>query len=149
MVERFENSSAAVKSALDDYCNQLSINDQEDQPIGNNQQEHAAVDRLQPLLAALAGLTRDPDWLLDRASADKVNETLNDIQQTTSQLPSYLYKRIHDLLNASMKDNLCPAICMTEGCDHTTEMESDQDAGYCEACGGNTMVSALVLAGLI
>ena len=38
---------------------------------------------------------------------------------------------------------------MTEGCDYTTEMESDQDAGYCEACGGNTMVSALVLAGLI
>jgi hypothetical protein len=38
---------------------------------------------------------------------------------------------------------------MTEGCDYTTEMESDQDAGYCERCGGNTMVSALVLAGLI
>jgi hypothetical protein len=59
------------------------------------------------------------------------------------------YKRIHDLLDASMRDSPCPAICMTEGCDHTTEMESDQDAGYCEACGGNTMVSALVLAGLI
>jgi hypothetical protein len=29
------------------------------------------------------------------------------------------------------------------------EMESDQDAGYCEACGGQTMVSALILAGLI
>ena len=59
------------------------------------------------------------------------------------------YKRIHDLLNASMRDSICPAICMTEGCDHTTEMESDQEAGYCEACGRNTMVSALVLAGLI
>jgi hypothetical protein len=31
----------------------------------------------------------------------------------------------------------------------TAEMESDQDAGYCEACGGNTVTSALVLAGLI
>jgi hypothetical protein len=59
------------------------------------------------------------------------------------------YKRLHDLLRASTTDSLCPAICMTEGCDNTTEMESDQDAGYCEACGGNTMVSALVLAGLI
>jgi hypothetical protein len=39
------------------------------------------------------------------------------------------YKRVRDLLNASMRDSLCPAICMTEGCDHTTEMESDQDAG--------------------
>jgi hypothetical protein len=24
---------------------------------------------------------------------------------------------------------------MTEGCDYTTEMESDQDAGYCEVYG--------------
>jgi hypothetical protein len=59
------------------------------------------------------------------------------------------YKRLHDLLRASTTDSLCPAICMTEGCDYTTEMESDQDAGYCEACGGNTVTSALVLAGLI
>ena len=54
------------------------------------------------------------------------------------------YKRLHDLLKAAAKDSLCPAICMTEGCDYTTEMESDQDAGYCEACGGNTVASALV-----
>jgi hypothetical protein len=59
------------------------------------------------------------------------------------------YKREYDLLKASLGDSVCPAICMTEGCDHTTEMEKDQDQGYCEACGGNTMVSALVLAGLI
>jgi DsbC/DsbD-like thiol-disulfide interchange protein len=59
------------------------------------------------------------------------------------------YKRLNDLLKASVTDSICPAICMTEGCDYTTEMERDQDAGYCEACGGNTMVSALVLAGLI
>ena len=53
-----------------------------------------------------------------------------------------------DLLAASMSDSVCPAICMTEGCDYTTEMEPDQ-AEYCEACGGNTVVSALVLAGII
>ena len=59
------------------------------------------------------------------------------------------YKRLQDLLKVAMKDNLCPAICTAEGCDYTTEMESDQDAGYCEACGGNTVTSALVLADLI
>jgi tetratricopeptide (TPR) repeat protein len=32
---------------------------------------------------------------------------------------------------------------------YTTEMEPDQDQGFCEACGGNTVTSALVLAGLI
>ena len=59
------------------------------------------------------------------------------------------YKRLDDLLQASVTDSICPSICMTEGCDYTTEMEPDQDAGYCEACGGNTVTSALVLAGLI
>jgi hypothetical protein len=56
---------------------------------------------------------------------------------------------LDDLLQAAATDSVCPAICMTEGCEYTTEMEPDQDAGYCEACGGNTVTSALVLAGLI
>jgi hypothetical protein len=59
------------------------------------------------------------------------------------------YKRLDDLLKVSVADSICPAICMTEGCDYTTEMEPDQDAGYCEACGGNTVTSAVVLAGLL
>ena len=59
------------------------------------------------------------------------------------------YKRLHDLLKASVTDSICPAICMTEGCDYTAEMEPDQEQGYCEACGGNTVTSALVLASLI
>ncbi len=58
-------------------------------------------------------------------------------------------KGIDDLVALSVNDSLCPAICTTEGCDHIAEMESDQTEGYCEACGENTMVSALVLAGLI
>ena len=58
-------------------------------------------------------------------------------------------RSLEEVLFASITDSVCPAICMTEGCDYTTEMEPDQDAGYCEACGGNTVTSALVLAGLI
>ena len=37
--------------------------------------------------------------------------------------------KLEDLLQASVVDSICPAICMTEGCDYTTEMEPDQDAG--------------------
>ena len=59
------------------------------------------------------------------------------------------FRTIEEILFASMTDSVCPAICMTEGCDHTAEMEPDQDQGYCEVCGGNTVTSALVLAGLI
>ena len=59
------------------------------------------------------------------------------------------FNSLDDLLQAVGTDSVCPAICMTEGCDYTTEMESDQDEGYCEACGGNTVVSVLVIVGLI
>jgi hypothetical protein len=59
------------------------------------------------------------------------------------------FKRVEALIEAGLTDSVCPAICMTEGCDHTSEMEPDQRQGYCEACGGNTMVSGLVLAGVI
>ncbi len=59
------------------------------------------------------------------------------------------FRTLDQLLRQAATDSVCPAICTTEGCDHTTEMEPDQDHGYCEACGGSTVTSALVLAGLI
>jgi hypothetical protein len=59
------------------------------------------------------------------------------------------FTSLDDLLLAALLYPACPAICMTEGCDHTAKMEPDQDQGFCEACGGNTVVSVLVLAGLI
>ena len=59
------------------------------------------------------------------------------------------FNNLDDLLAASVGDSASAAICMTEGCDYTTEMKPDQDAGYCEVCGGDTVTSALVLAGLI
>ena len=59
------------------------------------------------------------------------------------------YENVHDLVQAVAVDSVCPAICMTEGCEYTADMEPDQEEGYCESCGGNTMVSALVLAGFI
>jgi hypothetical protein len=59
------------------------------------------------------------------------------------------FDSLDDLLVIAVVDSVCPAICMTEGCDHTTEMEPDQTEGYCDACGGNTVISVLVLAGLI
>jgi hypothetical protein len=48
-----------------------------------------------------------------------------------------------------LSDSVSPAICTEADCDHVAEMEPDQDAGYCENCGKNTVVAALVLAGLI
>jgi hypothetical protein len=57
-----------------------------------------------------------------------------------------------ELLAAATSDTVCPAICCNPDnpdCDYTAEIEPDQDAGWCEVCGTNTVASALVLAGLI
>ena len=59
------------------------------------------------------------------------------------------FATMNDLLVLSVADSVCPAICITEGCDHIAPMESDQEEGYCEVCSSTTMVSVLVLAGLI
>jgi hypothetical protein len=59
------------------------------------------------------------------------------------------FATVDDLIALSVADSVCPAICMAEGCDHIAPMESDQEEGYCEVCGGNTLVSVLVLAELI
>jgi hypothetical protein len=56
------------------------------------------------------------------------------------------------LFEAAVGDSVCPAICCNPdalACDYTTEMEPDQDAGWCEECGKPSLVSALVLGGLI
>ena len=59
------------------------------------------------------------------------------------------FESLDGLLTVCSADSVCPAICMTEGCDHVAQMEPDQQEGYCESCGGNTLVSALVLVGAV
>jgi hypothetical protein len=75
------------------------------------------------------------------------------LTQKDKTLLTLLNRGGHESIEAFFKafaaDNICPAICMAESCDYVTEMESNQDEGYCEACGGNTVTSGLVLADLI
>jgi hypothetical protein len=59
------------------------------------------------------------------------------------------YENIVQLGEAVFSDAVSPAICANEGCSYTCEMEPDQDQGWCDECGTNSMVSAMVLAGLI
>jgi len=59
------------------------------------------------------------------------------------------FDTLEEMLVACIADSVSPAICTAPNCNYTTEMEPDQRAGYCEACGCNTVQSALVLAGFI
>lgn len=56
---------------------------------------------------------------------------------------------VAELIATAALDSTSAAICVNDGCDYTTEMEPDQDEGWCEICGTNSVQSALILAGLI
>lgn len=57
------------------------------------------------------------------------------------------FDTLEDMLQAAVFDSVSPGICLE--CDYSTEVEPDQDRGWCENCSRNTVVSALVLAGII
>jgi hypothetical protein len=56
---------------------------------------------------------------------------------------------IEELCEQAVMDVACKGICMVPRCDYTTDVEPDQEYGYCENCGGQTVKSCLVLAGII
>ncbi len=56
------------------------------------------------------------------------------------------------LFEAAVADSVCTAICCNPDnpdCDDTAEMVPDQAQGWCEVCERGTLISALVLGGLI
>ena len=59
------------------------------------------------------------------------------------------YADVADFLEDYGPDSVVPAICMAPDCDRTAELEPDQRAGFCEACGPPSMKSGLVIAGMI
>lgn len=59
------------------------------------------------------------------------------------------FDSVDALLEAAAFDSVSPGICTKTDCDGTIEVEPDQDRGWCPVCGGNTIASALILAGII
>ena len=59
------------------------------------------------------------------------------------------YESTFSLVEDYMDEGLMPAICMNKGCNYSTEMEPDQDRGWCENCNTNSLSSASVLMGII
>ena len=55
------------------------------------------------------------------------------------------YASIEELYPVVLGDVVSPAICIDPDCDYICKMEPDQTEGYCEECGSNTVVSALIL----
>ena len=62
---------------------------------------------------------------------------------------AYGFASFDDLYLVAFHDSVGPAICTAPSCSYTADMELDQREGFCEACGRNTVQSALILAGAI
>jgi hypothetical protein len=72
-----------------------------------------------------------------------------DQQKLTTLLEIEGYESLEEMAEAVFSDSVSPGICTNDSCDYTTEVEPDQDRGWCEVCGTNTVKSVLMLAGLI
>jgi len=74
-------------------------------------------------------------------------QVMNENERIKILCEDFGYSDPMDMAEEYMADVCAPAIC-TE-CHHTTEMEQDQDAGWCEDCEQNTVVSLFILMGII
>lgn len=59
------------------------------------------------------------------------------------------FDSVEAMLEAATFDSVSPGICVKPDCAGTIEVEPDQEEGWCPVCGGNTVASALILAGII
>ena len=59
------------------------------------------------------------------------------------------FETLEQMLKATVFDSVSPGICVNPECNYTVEVEPGQNRGWCEACGTQTVHSALNLAGLI
>lgn len=56
------------------------------------------------------------------------------------------YASVEEMLRACTHAAIVLAICTELGCSHTTRTDRDEESARCEACGRNTVASAIMLA---
>lgn len=53
------------------------------------------------------------------------------------------------MLEYAAIDSVVPGICLNDGCDYSTDVDPNQERGWCETCETNTVMSCLILADII
>ena len=61
----------------------------------------------------------------------------------------YGYKDAWECIQDTHNDGAIPGICRNKGCNYSTDVEPDQECGFCEDCGTQTVASIMILEGLI
>ncbi len=69
------------------------------------------------------------------------------IEKPLNKLSDDYGMSLDEMMESSIFDGISPGICLE--CGYTTDVEPDNDQGWCEECEANTVKSACVLAGVI
>jgi hypothetical protein len=59
------------------------------------------------------------------------------------------YSSEDEIPENTIMDSVVPGICMTPSCSFTSDVEPDQEQGYCEQCDAFTVKSLNILMGII
>ncbi len=85
-----------VEEALAKYRGQLAHNEKQKSRIGDSTLEWRTVRGIEATLERIAQAERDGDWLLGVTNAETIADELQQLQELTVELPSYLH---HNLLD--------------------------------------------------
>jgi hypothetical protein len=59
------------------------------------------------------------------------------------------YESTMECMEDTFNDGTIPGICTNPDCDYSTDVEPDQEHGWCEVCGTGTVASIQILEGMI
>lgn len=72
---------------------------------------------------------------------------MNEKLETLANIEGYTDYML--MLEEAITDSVVPGICKNPDCDYSTETEPDSSSGWCEECNDTSVVSCLVLAGVM
>jgi signal transduction histidine kinase len=95
--EQFRMNFLAVRDTVDRYRRTLDANQETDLLIGDASNERHSLAQIDKVLLRIEEANRAEDWMLDAVKAEGLSTEIDQLQQLTAELTSYLHHRIEQL----------------------------------------------------
>ncbi len=89
----FSNCFHKVEYTLNRYRSLIALTE-DGNPIGDNSHELRTVDKIETLLQSIRWANRSQDWWFDNIQIGRLQDQLEQLQELSSELPSYLHGNI-------------------------------------------------------
>jgi len=96
LYEQFGMHLQSFQQTLGQYRKQLAGNEQKSPSMGDSQRERATVYKIEELIGRIQGINEDRYWMWDDIHVARVNEELQELQQLSAELPSFLHARMRN-----------------------------------------------------